>query len=73
MRQEKEEKIKKEEDTIIDNLNKKQILINQKYGMKRSHNANYITKGKNKSYYISNKYYIGNISMINIINRRIVL
>ena len=72
MRQEKEEKIKKEEDTIIDNLNKKQILINQKYGMKRSHSVNDITKDKNKRYNsISNKYYIGNNSMINIINQRL--
>ena len=48
-RKEKEAKIKKEEDTIIDNLNKKQELFNKRYGMKRNKSANNMTKSSNQS------------------------
>ena len=69
MRQEKEEKRKKEEDIIIENLNKKQNMINQKYGLKRSHSVNDITKGNNNN--LNNKYYIGNNKIITNINQRL--
>ena len=71
MRQEKEEKLKKEEDIIIDNLNKKQNLINQKYGLKRSKSVNDITKDKNISYNNKNNYYIGTNKVINNLNQRL--
>ena len=71
LRQEKEDKRKKEEDIIIDNLNKKQNLISQKYGLKRSHSVNDLSKGSNNNYNINNKYYIGNNKMIKNINQRL--
>ena len=42
-RKEKEAEIKKEEHNIINNLNKKQEIFNQRYGMKRNISANNLT------------------------------
>ncbi len=69
LRQEKEDKKKKEEDLIIDNLNKKQILINKKYGMKRSNSVNNLAKTKNNSF--NSKYYMENNKVINNLNQRL--
>ena len=69
-RKEKEEQIKKEEDNIIDNLNKKQEILNQRYGMKRNKSANNLTKSSIHGL-TSNKYYIGNNKIITNLNQRL--
>ena len=68
--EEKEEKIKKEEDTIIDNLNKQQELYSQRYGMKRNKSANNLTKPSIHSLN-NNKYYIGNSKIVTNLNQRL--
>ena len=69
-RKEKEEQIKKEEDTIIDNLNKKQEILNQRYNMKRNNSANNLTKSSLLSLN-TNKYYIGNSKLVTNLNQRL--
>ena len=69
-RKEKEAEIKKEEDNIINNLNKKQEIFNQRYGMKRNISANNLTKSSNHSLN-SNKYYIGNNKIVTNLNQRL--
>ena len=69
-RKEKEAEIKKEEDIIINNLNKKQEIFNKRYGMKRNNSANNLTKSSNHSLN-SNKYYIGNNKIVTNLNQRL--
>ena len=69
-RKEKEEQIKKEEDSIIDNLNKKQEILNQRYNIKRNNSANNLTKSSFHTLN-SNKYYIGNSKLVTNLNQRL--
>jgi len=69
-RKEKEAQIKKEEDSIIDNLNKKQEILNQRYNMKRNNSANNLTKSSIHSLN-TNKYYIGNSKLVTNLNQRL--
>jgi len=73
LRKQKEEKIKKEEDKIIDNLNKKQEIFNQRYGMKRNKSAHHLTKSSNNKLLNKNenKYYIGNSKIVTNLNQRL--
>ena len=69
-RKEKEAQIKKEEDSIIDNLNKKQEILNQRYNLKRNNSANNLTKSSIHSLN-TNKYYIGNSKLVTNLNQRL--
>jgi hypothetical protein len=69
MREERENEKKREEDLIIENLNKKQILLNQRYGYKRSKSVtNFRKNSKSKD---NNNYIIGNSKLIESLNKRL--
>ena len=70
LRKDRDEKIKKEEDRIIDDLNKKEEIFTQRYGMKRNNSAHHLTKTSIPNLNI-NKYYIGNSRIVTNLNQRL--
>ena len=74
MREERENEKKREEDLIIENLNKKQILLNQRYGYKRSKSVTNLrknSKSKDNNNNNNNNNIIGNSKLIDSLNKRL--
>ena len=74
MREERENEKKREEDLIIENLNKKQILLNQRYGYKRSKSVTNLrknNKSKDNKDNNNNNNIIGNSKLIESLNKRL--
>ena len=71
MREERENEKKREEDLIIENLNKKQILLNQRYGYKRSKSVTNLRNTNKSKDNNNNNNIIGNNKLIENLNKRL--
>jgi len=71
MREERENEKKREEDLIIENLNKKQMLLNQRYGYKRSKSVTNLRKNSKNKDNKNNNNTIGNSKLIESLNKRL--